>query len=215
MEAGLRRRQEDHGPCRDRYRRSVGWPRGSSRRHPGSRRRWAGHAAVHNLFPSWRHLFADSAYAGDELLKKLAESGHCTIELVKRPAATIGIQPLPRRWVVERTVALLNRNRRSAKDFEASAPVPPPGFTLLLCDSPSGGSHKYNLYDAGSDIIAVHVQRLKSEYASRTVDLEQDGYFSITHLLKRRDSALAHRAERHIDERGTKGTRWKRYRYSV
>ena len=147
--------------------------------------------------------------------RRLGEFGHCTIELVKRPAAAIGIQPLPRRWVVERTVAWLNRNRRSAKDFEASAPVPPPGFTLLLCDSPSGGSHKYNLYDAGSDIIAVHVQRLKSEYASRTVDLEQDGYFSITHLLKRRDSALAHRAERHIDERGTKGTRWKRYRYSV
>ena len=77
-------------------------------------------AAVHNLFPWLRHLFADSAYAGDKLLKRLAGFGHWTIELVKRPAATAGFQPLARRWVVERTLAWLNRNRRLAKDFEAS-----------------------------------------------------------------------------------------------
>ena len=75
-------------------------------------------AAVH--VPWLRHLFADSAYAGDKLLNRLAEFGHWTIELVKRPAATAGFQPLPRRWVVEQTLAWLNRNRRLAKDFEAS-----------------------------------------------------------------------------------------------
>jgi len=61
-----------------------------------------------------------SADAGDKLLDRLAEFGHWTIERVKRPAATTGFQPLPRRWVVERTLAWLNRNRRLAKDFEAS-----------------------------------------------------------------------------------------------
>jgi transposase len=43
-----------------------------------------------NAFPWLYHLFADGAYA------------------------------LPRRWVVERTFARLSRNRRLAKDFEAT-----------------------------------------------------------------------------------------------
>ena len=71
--------------------------------------------AVHSLFPWLRHLFADSAYAGDKLLNRLAEFGHWTIELVKRPAAAAGFRLLPRRWVVERTLAWLSRNRRLAK----------------------------------------------------------------------------------------------------
>lgn len=43
-----------------------------------------------------------------------------TLAIVKRAADADGFQVLPRRWVVERTLAWLNRNRRLAKDFEAS-----------------------------------------------------------------------------------------------
>jgi transposase len=50
----------------------------------------------------------------------LAKFGDWTIEIVKRTAEAAGFQLLPRRWVVERTFAWLNRNRRLAKDFEAS-----------------------------------------------------------------------------------------------
>jgi putative transposase len=50
----------------------------------------------------------------------LAKFGDWTIEIVKRAADAAGFQLLPRRWVVERTLAWLNPNRRLAKDFEVS-----------------------------------------------------------------------------------------------
>jgi hypothetical protein len=40
--------------------------------------------AIHDLFPWLRHLFADSAYSGDKLLKALAKFGRWSIEIVKR-----------------------------------------------------------------------------------------------------------------------------------
>jgi transposase len=76
--------------------------------------------ALHDLFPWLRHLFADSAYSGDKLLTALRKFGRWSVEIVKRMADTVGFEVLPRRWVVERTLAWLNRNRRLAKDFEAS-----------------------------------------------------------------------------------------------
>ena len=35
-------------------------------------------------------------------------------------ADQVGFQVLPRRWLVERTFAWINRNRRLAKDFEGT-----------------------------------------------------------------------------------------------
>jgi transposase len=70
---------------------------------------------LRSAFPWLRHTFADSAYAGGKLQNALAKLGKWTIEIVKRSDTAPGFVVLPRRWVVERTLAWLNRNRRLAK----------------------------------------------------------------------------------------------------
>ena len=77
-------------------------------------------ACVRRMFPRLRHVFADSAYAGAKLATALKPLGRWRLEIVKRPAGVHGFEVLPRRWVVERTLAWLSRNRRLAKDFEAT-----------------------------------------------------------------------------------------------
>jgi transposase len=56
---------------------------------------------------------------GPEFQKALAKVlPHFNIEIVKRSDHDKGFVVLPRRWVVERTIAWLNRCRRLAKDWE-------------------------------------------------------------------------------------------------
>ena len=48
----------------------------------------------------------------------LKGQGDWTIEIIKRSDTAKGFEVLPRRWVVERTLAWLGRCRRLAKDWE-------------------------------------------------------------------------------------------------
>ena len=77
-------------------------------------------SSIRRLYPWLRHLFADGGYAGDKLTDALAGLGNWTIEIIKRSDTAKGFEVLPRRWVVERTLAWLGRCRRLAKDFEAT-----------------------------------------------------------------------------------------------
>jgi transposase len=76
--------------------------------------------SIRTLYPWLRHIFADGAYSGEKLNEAMSKIGHWTFEIIKRSDATKGFAVLPRRWVVERTFAWLNRCRRLAKDFEAT-----------------------------------------------------------------------------------------------
>ena len=75
-------------------------------------------ASMRYRYPWLRHIFADGAYAGPKLAAALASKGSWHMEIIRRSDGARGFEPLPRRWVVERTLAWLNRNRRLARDFE-------------------------------------------------------------------------------------------------
>jgi transposase len=75
-------------------------------------------AAIIHRVPWLRHLFADGGSAGDKLREALCRIGRWSIEIIKRSDAAKGFEVVPRRWVVERTLAWLSRNSRLAKDFE-------------------------------------------------------------------------------------------------
>jgi putative transposase len=76
--------------------------------------------ALGHSFPRLRHIFADRVYRGPKLLDALRDTGRWTIEIVTRSQSVGTFKAEPKRWVIERTFAWLGRNRRLAKDFEAS-----------------------------------------------------------------------------------------------
>jgi putative transposase len=69
------------------------------------------------LCPSVTYAWADQSYRGD-LIEWSAKVLGITIEIVTRSANQVGFQVQPRRWVVERTIAWINRCRRLSKDVE-------------------------------------------------------------------------------------------------
>lgn len=69
--------------------------------------------------PSWPFVqlaFADAGYQGP----RVAAASSIHVEIVRKPQGQVGFAVHARRWVVERFFAWINRNRRLAKDFEAT-----------------------------------------------------------------------------------------------
>ena len=72
--------------------------------------------AAHARFPSIQKVFADSVYAGE----RVANATSIVVEIVRKLPNQVGSKLLPCRWVVERFFAWINRNRRLAKDCDAT-----------------------------------------------------------------------------------------------
>jgi transposase len=64
-----------------------------------------------------RLVWADGGYAGT-LVTWAKTSRNLVLQIVKRSDDAVGFQVLPRRWVVERTLAWIVRHRRCARDYE-------------------------------------------------------------------------------------------------
>jgi transposase len=76
-------------------------------------------ATLFGMYPFLKRLLADGGYQGPEFRKALKRIlPHLETEIVKRSDQAKGFVVLSRRWVVERTIAWLNRCRRLAKDWE-------------------------------------------------------------------------------------------------
>jgi putative transposase len=73
---------------------------------------------VGSKFPRLKLIWADAAYGGD-LVEWVKTFFGWVLEIVKRPKEQKGyFVVLPRRWVVERTLGWLGRQRRLSKDYE-------------------------------------------------------------------------------------------------
>jgi len=69
-------------------------------------------------FPRLRKVWTDGMYRGALVLWAKREAG-VELEVVAPPKGSKGFQVLPRRGVVERSIAWMGRQRRLSKDYEA------------------------------------------------------------------------------------------------
>jgi transposase len=72
------------------------------------------------LFPFIERIIGDGGYQGPKMAEVVATTGRWVIEIVKRSELHRFVV-LPKRWIVERTLAWISRNRRLARDFERYA----------------------------------------------------------------------------------------------
>jgi transposase len=75
---------------------------------------------LRRAFPAVKLAWADGGYAG-KLVTWAKTWLRLRVEIVKRPDDLHTFQVLPRRWVVERTLAWITRHRRTVRDYERLA----------------------------------------------------------------------------------------------
>jgi transposase len=68
-------------------------------------------------FPFVERITGDGGYQGPKMQAVVARTGLWTLQIVKRSDLHHFVV-LPKRWIVERTLAWISRNRRLCRDYE-------------------------------------------------------------------------------------------------
>ena len=71
-------------------------------------------------FPFLERIIADAGYQGRKMEAVMARTGTWVLEIVRR-CDQHRFVVLPKRWIVERTLAWISRCRRLARDYERHA----------------------------------------------------------------------------------------------
>lgn len=72
------------------------------------------------FFPFIKFIFADAGYRGQKTAAAIAKTGTWKLTIVQRNELHRFVV-LPKRWIVERTLAWISHSRRLARDFERYA----------------------------------------------------------------------------------------------
>jgi transposase len=76
-------------------------------------------ATLFGMFPFLLKLYADGGYQGPVFQRAMQKiMARVNVEVVKRSDQAKAFVVLPKRWIVERTLAWLGRCRRLARDWE-------------------------------------------------------------------------------------------------
>ena len=78
---------------------------------------WLLAARLAGRFARLTTLIADGGYQG-RMQRIVPRVFGWTLQIVKRSEGTRGFEVLPKRWIVERSLAWFGRNRRLSKDYE-------------------------------------------------------------------------------------------------
>ncbi len=99
------------------------------------------HFVLNRIRQTYRRLkivFADGAYGRCGLPGWVKEKCGVILQTILRPVELKGFQVLPKRWIVERTFAWLNRHRRLSKDYERLIETSEATIQIAMIDFMSG-----------------------------------------------------------------------------
>ncbi len=77
--------------------------------------------AIQQAFPRLTTVWVDQSDRGADFQAEVAVETGVRLEVVEKPGGQLGFAVVPRRWVVERTLAWTGRSRRLSKDYEQDA----------------------------------------------------------------------------------------------